>query len=288
MGKRVAVDLFFRSLADTHGPHAAAIVLSGADGDGAIGIKRIKERGGLTIAQDPDGGGARRHAARGDRHGDGRLGAAGRREMPARLIEYHRQREAAEAAAGGRAAAGGSRRRRRRGCEARAALRDVLVFLRTRTGRDFSYYKRATILRRIARRMQVNGVDDLPALPRLSAHASGRGGRAAAGPAHLGHEFLPRPRRLRRAARRTSRSCSRARGRATRCASGCRPAPRARRRIPSPCCCCEHARTLDAPPALQVFASDLDEEAIQRGPRRALPGDDRGGCLARSGCGASS
>src|SRR5205085_4918547 len=53
-GSRVAVDLFFRSLADTHGPHAAAIVLSGADSDGAIGIKRIKERGGLTIAQDPE------------------------------------------------------------------------------------------------------------------------------------------------------------------------------------------------------------------------------------------
>src|SRR5262249_44755390 len=53
-GRRVAVDLFFRSLADTHGPHAAAVVLSGADADGALGIKRIKERGGLTIAQDPD------------------------------------------------------------------------------------------------------------------------------------------------------------------------------------------------------------------------------------------
>jgi signal transduction histidine kinase len=52
-GKRVAVDLFFRSLADTHGPRAAAIILSGADADGA-GIRRIKERGGLTIAQDPD------------------------------------------------------------------------------------------------------------------------------------------------------------------------------------------------------------------------------------------
>ena len=53
-GRRTAVDLFFRSLADTHGPHAAAIVLSGVDGDGALGIKRIKERGGLTIAQDPE------------------------------------------------------------------------------------------------------------------------------------------------------------------------------------------------------------------------------------------
>ena len=46
--------MFFRTLADTHGPHAAAVVLSGVDGDGAIGIKRIKERGGLTIAQDPE------------------------------------------------------------------------------------------------------------------------------------------------------------------------------------------------------------------------------------------
>ena len=31
-------------------PEVRAIVLSGADGDGAIGIKRIKERGGLTLA----------------------------------------------------------------------------------------------------------------------------------------------------------------------------------------------------------------------------------------------
>jgi len=53
-GRRVAVDLFFRSLADTHGPHAAAVVLSGGDADGALGIKRIKERGGLAIAQDTD------------------------------------------------------------------------------------------------------------------------------------------------------------------------------------------------------------------------------------------
>jgi two-component system CheB/CheR fusion protein len=51
---RVAVDLFFRTLADTHGAHATAIVLSGLDSDGAIGIKRIKERGGLAIALDPD------------------------------------------------------------------------------------------------------------------------------------------------------------------------------------------------------------------------------------------
>jgi two-component system CheB/CheR fusion protein len=40
-------------LADAYGPRGTAIVLSGADGDGAIGIRRVKERGGLSIAQDP-------------------------------------------------------------------------------------------------------------------------------------------------------------------------------------------------------------------------------------------
>jgi two-component system, chemotaxis family, CheB/CheR fusion protein len=46
----VAVDLFLRTLAEAQGQNAIGIVLSGADTDGAIGIKRIKERGGLTIA----------------------------------------------------------------------------------------------------------------------------------------------------------------------------------------------------------------------------------------------
>src|SRR6202008_2414618 len=53
-----------------------------------------------------------------------------------------------------------------------AALRDALAFLRTLTGRDFSYYKRATILRRVARRMQVSGVEDqLRYLAFLRTHA---------------------------------------------------------------------------------------------------------------------
>jgi len=53
-GKRSAVDIFFGTLAETHHrSRSVAIVLSGADGDGAIGIKRIKEIGGTAIAQKP-------------------------------------------------------------------------------------------------------------------------------------------------------------------------------------------------------------------------------------------
>lgn len=159
-GKRVAVDLFFRSLADTHGPHAAAVVLSGADGDGAIGIKRIKERGGLTIAQDPDEAeySGMPRAAIETGMVDWVLQVA---RIPQKLVEYRTNevRLRLPPEEGPQPV----QLRLQTTDEAETALRDILVYLRMRTGRDFSYYKRATILRRIARRMQVNSVDDLPA-----------------------------------------------------------------------------------------------------------------------------
>ena len=86
-GTRVAVDMLFRTLADTHGPHATAVVLSGTDGDGAIGIKRIKERGGLTIAQDPE---EAEHASMPNTAVDtGMVDWVLRvADMPARIVEY--------------------------------------------------------------------------------------------------------------------------------------------------------------------------------------------------------
>jgi two-component system CheB/CheR fusion protein len=50
---RSPIDHFFRTLADMHGEHAIGMILSGTGSDGALGIKRIKESGGLTIVQDP-------------------------------------------------------------------------------------------------------------------------------------------------------------------------------------------------------------------------------------------
>lgn len=51
--KHEVVDHFFRTLAQAHGAQAVAVVLSGAGADGTLGLKQIKECGGLTIAQDP-------------------------------------------------------------------------------------------------------------------------------------------------------------------------------------------------------------------------------------------
>lgn len=53
-GRRAPIDVFFRTLAETHGRDAGAIVLSGSGADGAIGVQRIKERGGVVLVQDPD------------------------------------------------------------------------------------------------------------------------------------------------------------------------------------------------------------------------------------------
>src|SRR5688572_26734742 len=153
------LDNFFRSLADTHGPHAAAIILSGADGDGALGSKRIKERGGLTIAQDMEE--AEHPSMPRAAIETGMVYWVMRAaEIPQRLVEYMKQGKALKLPP--EEGPQPAQPVKPSHDQAEAALREVLVFLRTRTGRDFSYYKRATILRRIARRMQVNGVDDVP------------------------------------------------------------------------------------------------------------------------------
>ena len=48
------IDVFLTALALDQGERAVAVILSGGDSDGAIGIKAIKEHGGLTFAQAPD------------------------------------------------------------------------------------------------------------------------------------------------------------------------------------------------------------------------------------------
>jgi two-component system chemotaxis response regulator CheB len=50
---RPSIDVFFESVADRYGPEAAGVVLTGANDDGAEGLRRIAARGGIAIVQDP-------------------------------------------------------------------------------------------------------------------------------------------------------------------------------------------------------------------------------------------
>ncbi|WP_077048179.1 chemotaxis protein CheB [Pseudomonas sp. KK4] len=51
---RPAIDFLFESAADAYGPRLAAVLLTGANRDGAHGLAEVKRQGGLTIVQDPD------------------------------------------------------------------------------------------------------------------------------------------------------------------------------------------------------------------------------------------
>jgi two-component system chemotaxis response regulator CheB len=50
---RPSIDYLFESAADAYGSKLAAVLLTGANHDGARGLAQVKRRGGLTIVQDP-------------------------------------------------------------------------------------------------------------------------------------------------------------------------------------------------------------------------------------------
>src|SRR5690606_33690414 len=49
----MAIDIFFKSLADERGPNSIGVVLSGTGTDGTKGLEEIRNAGGLAIVQDP-------------------------------------------------------------------------------------------------------------------------------------------------------------------------------------------------------------------------------------------
>ena len=51
---RPSIDVLFESAAWVYGKNSLGIILSGANDDGAKGIKEIKEAGGITLAQNPE------------------------------------------------------------------------------------------------------------------------------------------------------------------------------------------------------------------------------------------
>jgi two-component system CheB/CheR fusion protein len=146
-GARMPVDFFLRSLAEERGERAICAILSGSGGDGSIGLKVVKEKGGLVIVQDPEeaayDGMPRSAVATGMVNLVLKLA-----QIPEALARYGRQ----------------TRKSKKKGSQPRdsteAALTEIIELLREKTSHTFALYKEGTLLRRIERRMAIAGIAD--------------------------------------------------------------------------------------------------------------------------------
>src|SRR5262245_42415779 len=145
-GKRSPIDSLFRSVAERLGD-GFAVILSGAGSDGTIGVRAVKESGGIILVQDPN---------------EAEYGSMPRSAIATGVVDLVLPVEQlAIRLADLIQLKGQSLQLIDEPKIDEDLLRRILAHLRVRTGHDFAKYKRSTVLRRIARRMQVTRTDEL-------------------------------------------------------------------------------------------------------------------------------
>jgi len=144
-GQRMAVDGFFRSLADERGAEAVGVVLSGTGSDGALGLRAIHQAGGTCLVQAPA-------SARFDG-----MPAAALAAVPESVVATPADLPAQVARC--LAGRGDGPRRRQTPRTGAAEVTRVLAMVRAATGRDFSMYRRTSVVRRIERRMATHQLE---------------------------------------------------------------------------------------------------------------------------------
>jgi two-component system CheB/CheR fusion protein len=147
--ERAPIDHFFRTLANTHDGNAIGVILTGTGSDGTQGLRQIKERGGLTVVQDPN-----------EAEYDGMPRSALAAAPVDAVLPLAKIPEAVMRFAQTRPRLSISDESEEGDAEARQLLQSVFAQIRARTGRDFSHYKRSTLLRRITRRMQFHHLQE--------------------------------------------------------------------------------------------------------------------------------
>ena len=142
------IDVFLKSLRKSHAEKAVAVILSGSGTDGTLGIKEIKEKGGLIVVQDPS-------TADYDGMPNSAINtgivdfALPVEQMPKVILDYieNEFKEANIVFPDGK--------------QYEILLKQILTIVQSSTGHDFTNYKRNTLSRRIQRRLTVNSLNNL-------------------------------------------------------------------------------------------------------------------------------
>jgi len=249
------VDLFFRTLAEAHGANAVGVVLSGTGSDGASGIRHIKEHGGITVAQSP-----------GEADHDGMPAAAiatGQVDLvlpsariPAELLRLRLMPSPLHVDAPP--------------ADTEAQLARVFAALRGSSGQDFRLYKRPTVLRRLERRLRFNGVRTLEEyVPLLQASATES--RALVRDLLISVSGFFRDPEAFGALGEVIPTLFEGKGPADAVrvwVAGCATGEEA---YSIAILLSEHASTLDDPPQIQMFATDIDEQGYAWGRDALYP-----------------
>ena len=152
-GLRLPIDFFFRSLAEDRQERCVGVILSGMGSDGTMGLRTIKEKGGLALVQEPS-------SAKFDSMPRSAIDAgladvvAPAEELPGKIAAYFSHSLAIRPGLSLEPKAG-------------SALEKVIILLRNHSGHDFSLYKKNTVYRRIERRMGIHQVDKIASYVRL-------------------------------------------------------------------------------------------------------------------------
>ncbi|MCD2452489.1 PAS domain-containing protein [Methylicorpusculum oleiharenae] len=149
-GLRLPIDFFLRALAEDQHERAAGVILSGMGSDGTLGLRAIKENAGLVLVQEPS-------SAKFEGMPRSAINAgladiiAPAEDLPQRLTAYFKhspkglQQEPEPILA----------------LKSQSALEQIIILLREHTGNDFLLYKKNTIYRRIERRMGLHQINTI-------------------------------------------------------------------------------------------------------------------------------
>lgn len=144
-GLRLPIDVFLRSLALDQQERSVGVILSGMGSDGTLGLRAIKEKAGVVLVQEPA-------TAKFDSMPRSAIDAgladivAPADELPGKILAYLQRKPLI------------ARTELVMEDKTQSALEKVIVLLRDHTGNDFSLYKRNTLYRRIERRMGIHQI----------------------------------------------------------------------------------------------------------------------------------